>query len=94
MSPAYGHDVVRFDGFWYSTLAGDPRDTFFRGIWEALEPFGFRPHWGKVLPSPPRKWAAYYEKQLPRMRDFKTLRAELDPENIFLTSYFREHLAI
>ncbi|MBL8741929.1 MAG: FAD-binding protein, partial [Myxococcales bacterium] len=64
LSPAYGTDVVRFDGFWYSTLAGDPRDQFFRGIWERLEPFGFRPHWGKVLPSPPRKWAAYYERQL------------------------------
>lgn len=94
LSPAYGTDVVRFDGFWYSTLAGDPRDQFFRGIWERLEPFGFRPHWGKVLPSPPRKWAAYYERQLPRFADFKKLRAEYDPTSIFLTSYFREHLAI
>jgi hypothetical protein len=94
LSPAYGTDVVRFDGFWYSTLAGDPRDAFFRGIWELLEPFGFRPHWGKVLPSPPRKWAAYYQAQLPRFADFKTLRREYDPDDIFLTRYFREHLAI
>ncbi len=94
LSPAYGTDVVRFDGFWYSTLAGDPRDKFFRGIWQLLEPFGFRPHWGKVLPSPPRKWAAYYERQLPRFTDFKKLRGEYDPDEIFLTSYFREHLAI
>ena len=47
-----------------------------------------------MLPSPPRKWAAYYERQLPRFTDFKKLRGEYDPDEIFLTSYFREHLAI
>ncbi|NUP05942.1 MAG: hypothetical protein HOW73_07780 [Polyangiaceae bacterium] len=92
MSQAHGTDVVRFDAFWFFHNADDPRQRFFRGVWEALEPLGFRPHWGKVLPVPGRTFAAYYERQLPRMKDFKRLRGGYDPTNIFLTDYYREHL--
>lgn len=94
MSQAHGTDVVRFDAFWFHHNAGDPRDHFFRGIWETLEPLGFRPHWGKVLPSPGRAFASYYAEQLPRMNDFKRLRRGYDPADVFLTDYFREHLDI
>ena len=37
MSSAYGTDVVRLDAFWFFHNAGDPRERFFRGLWEALE---------------------------------------------------------
>ncbi len=94
LSPAYGHDVIRFDGFWYGTRAGDPRDHFFRGVWELLAPLGFRPHWGKVLPAPPRRWVEHYERALPRLSSFRALRQRFDPDAVFLTSYFREHLGI
>ena len=45
----------------------------------ALEPFGPRPHWGKIFTASPAATATRY----PRLDDFRRLAAELDPAGKF-----------
>ncbi len=92
LSPAYGTDVVRIDVFRFGRDAPTNPRGFYDAFWQVLKPFGFRPHWGKWLPEASADWRAYYEQQLPRLADFKALRAKWDPDGIFLSDYWREHL--
>ncbi|WP_437964284.1 D-arabinono-1,4-lactone oxidase [Sorangium sp. So ce260] len=94
MSPSYGADVFRVDVFWFALNGGD-KDAFYKPFWEdVLKPFGFRPHWGKFLPPASPDWVEYYRQNFPRMDDFLVLRAKLDPQQIFVTDYWRENLGI
>jgi hypothetical protein len=93
LSPAYGADCFRVDPFWFSTWAGS-RSEYFAPIWEELRELDFRPHWGKHLPEPSAAWRAHYRKVFPKLEDFLKLRAQLDPKQIFVSSYWREHLGI
>ncbi len=97
LSPGYdpqgtaGKPWIRFDPFWFSNWGGDPNfDDFF----DMFEKWGFRPHWGKILPKPGERWRAHYRKHFPKLEDFLELRAERDPDGIFLTQYWRDHLGI
>jgi hypothetical protein len=92
LSPSYGTNVFRVDPFWFNTWAGHPNDEFFPPFYDLLKDLDFRPHWGKYLPPPSDAWRAHYRKVLPRLDDFLKLRAQLDPKDIFLTTYWREHL--
>jgi len=92
LSPSFGRDSLRIDVFWFGKNAGSPSDSFYPRFWKLLEPFGLRPHWGKVLPAPSSHYHAYYRKELPRLDDFLRLRATLDPGGVFATPYWREHL--
>ncbi len=94
MSPGYGSDCLRINVFWFHRWAGEPSDSFYPAMWELLEPFGFRTHWGKYLPKASAKWLAHYKKQLPKLGEFLKLREQFDPKQIFVTSYWREHFAI
>jgi hypothetical protein len=98
MSPSYGEEpVVRIDVFWFGYSAGDPSVVFFPKFWNLLQAFDFRLHWGKYLPSDPlpeKRWAKYFKERYPRWDDFLRIRATMDPRNIFLTSYWREHLGL
>lgn len=92
LSPSYGADVVRIDVFWFGLNAGSPADSFYPKFWSLLEPYGFRPHWGKYLPNASADWRAYYRAQLPMIEPFLKLRKELDPKNVFLTQYWIDNL--
>ncbi len=95
MSPGYGdEDFLRVNVFWFNRWAGSPCDSFYPAIWELLEPFGFRTHWGKHLPKPGAKWLSYYKKQLPKLDAFLKLREQFDPKQIFVSSYWRAQFAI
>ncbi len=95
LSPAYGTDVVRIDIFWFGGNAGSPATSFFPAFWKVLEPFGFRPHWGKYLPPADGPTGArYLAAKYPRLDDFMTLRAKQDPKGMFVTEYWRDHLGI
>ncbi len=48
-----------------------------------LEPFGARPHWGKLFSIPPQRVQAFYEK-LPQ---FKQLLLQYDPEGKFRNAF-------
>lgn len=91
LSPSYGTDVLRVDVFWFGLNAGDPRQ-FYEPFWKVLDAFRFRPHWGKILPGPSGTWRQAWRDRLPRLGDFLKLRAQLDPDGVFLTPYWRDHL--
>jgi hypothetical protein len=98
MSPSSdGEPVVRVDFFWFGYNAGDPAKEFYQQFWDLLAQFNFKLHWGKYLPGDPlpeKRWAKYFAARFKHWGDFMALRAKLDPKNIFLTSYWREHLGL
>jgi hypothetical protein len=94
MSPSYGGAVFRVDVFWFALNAGKPGEHFYPRFWSLLKDFAFRPHWGKHLPDASPEWRAYYRSTMPMLERFLALRAELDPQQIFVSSYWRDHLGI
>ena len=90
MSPAYGEDVIKYDMFWFPLNQGNPAVDFYPQFWELLKEFDFRPHWGKFLPDNAPELKALY----PRWNDFMKLREQMDPHQVFVTSYWRGHLGI
>jgi len=93
LSPAYGSAVVRIDVFWFAHNSEDVM-AFYRPFWNKLKRFGWRPHWGKLMPTPSDAWRAHYRAQLPKLEAFLTLRDQLDPQQIFVSEYWRAHLGI
>jgi xylitol oxidase len=53
-----------------------------------LEPFGARPHWGKVFAVEPAKLQARY----PKLKDFKAMLAEHDPKGKFRNEFIEANL--
>jgi len=92
MSPSFGRDIVRIDCIWFANNAGDP-ERFFGQYWDLMKPLGFRPHWGKFVPHG-SDWTPYFAKQFPRWNDFLAKRAQLDPDGLFLTKYWRARLGL
>jgi D-arabinono-1,4-lactone oxidase len=106
LNPAYssGEDewrdgALRIDVYWFAGNAADPTQTLYLGLWNLLRDAGipFRLHWGKFQPSyapGDRTWVDFFRAQYPRWDDFLRLRGERDPNNIFLTDYWREHFGL
>jgi hypothetical protein len=91
--------AFRIDPYWFAENAEDPVETFFADLWTLLRDAGipFRLHWGKFQPRCPvgdREWVDFFRDQYPRWDDFLRLRAERDPNNIFLTDYWRERFGL
>jgi hypothetical protein len=106
LSPAHssGDDewkdgALRIDPYWFADNADNPAETLFAGLWRLLRDNGvpFRLHWGKFQPlyaRGDRDWVDYFRAHYPRWDDFLRLRAERDPNNIFLTDYWRERFGL
>lgn len=90
MSPSYGEDVIKIDTFWFEKNKGNPDQNFYPQFWELLAEFDYRLHWGKSLSGD----VAYLRALYPRWDDFMKLRAEMDPQQVFVTEYWRRHLGI
>ena len=103
MSPAYKTKVVRVDVFWFGNDLGEPID-FYQKFWDLLAPFDFRPHWGKYLPKGKYTgstsgddfdtWIDYLKHQYPKWDEWMTFRNHVDPHQVFVNEYWREHLGI
>lgn len=98
MSPSYGRHSCRLDVFWFHTKADRAtREAFFERFWSLMRQEGldFRAHWGKYLP-PARSGAGaeYLRAQYPMWGRFMQVRKRMDPDGIFLSSYWKEHLGI
>lgn len=104
MSPAYKTDVVRIDVFWFGNDLGDPIE-FYQRFWDLLAPFDFRPHWGKYLPKGDytgsdkdkrryKTWVEYLSDRYHKWSAWMELRNKVDPHQIFVNEYWREHLGI
>ncbi len=86
LSPAQGRDSVAFHFTWVA-------DTelvlpVVRRVEAVLNPFGPRPHWGKVFDVP----AEVVRGRYPRLEDFRALAASLDPSAKFTNAFVREVL--
>jgi hypothetical protein len=91
--------AFRVDPYWFAENAEDPVETLYAGLWALLRDAGipFRLHWGKFQPRfPPGdlSWVDFFAAQYPRWDDFLALRAERDPNNVFLTAYWRERFGL
>jgi hypothetical protein len=90
--------AFRVDPYWFVENAEDPVE-FYGQLWTLLAEAGipFRLHWGKFQPRYPegdRGWVDFFRAQYPRWDDFLALRAERDPNNIFLTDYWRKRFGL
>ncbi|HEX9966914.1 MAG TPA: D-arabinono-1,4-lactone oxidase, partial [Solirubrobacterales bacterium] len=91
--------AFRVDPYWFAENAEDPVERFYPQLWSLLRDAGipFRLHWGKFQPRYPagdRTWIDFLRAQYPRWDDFLALRAERDPNNVFLTDYWRERFGL
>ncbi|MET7443123.1 D-arabinono-1,4-lactone oxidase, partial [Streptomyces sp. NPDC005568] len=86
LSPAYGRDTVALHFTWIADTAAVL--PVVRRVEEALDPFGPRPHWGKVYAMP----SAVVRGRYPRLADFAALAAELDPAGKFRNAFVDEVL--
>jgi microsomal dipeptidase-like Zn-dependent dipeptidase len=105
LNPAYsdGGDIwkegaFRVNPFWYGRNAEDPAVEFFPQFWDLLraKDIPYRLHWGKYLPLVERDpgWVRHIRAQYARWHQFLELRRKRDPDGIFLTEYWRDHLGL
>jgi xylitol oxidase len=83
MSPQYGADTISVHFTW--TREPEPVERALAQVEAALEPFGARPHWGKLFLRSP---APLYE----RREDFLGLAERLDPRGAFRNRWFERAL--
>ena len=97
MDASHGdNDLFRIDVFWFGLNDTNPLDEFYPQFWNALDAAGieYRLHWGKFLPNPDPQSPDRITKQYPQWPAFNQARTQLDPDNIFLTNYWQQHLGI
>ncbi|MGW2488994.1 FAD-binding protein [Streptomyces sp. NPDC001606] len=86
LSPAHGRDSVALHFTWVrDETAVLP---VVRRLEEVLEPFGPRPHWGKVYGIP----APALRQRYPRLAAFRELARSLDPAGTFSNAFVRDLL--
>lgn len=86
MSPCYGQASVGLHFTWHPDWAGVR--ALLPLIEERLEPFGARPHWGKLSTLPAEPLRARYE----RLADFRELLQALDPQGKFRNPFLDNNL--
>jgi D-arabinono-1,4-lactone oxidase len=92
--------VVRIDFYWFVGNAGNPAQVFYPQFWKLFRDNGvpFRLHWGKFQPMGDEaalaSWAAFFRSQYARWDDFLSRRQKLDPNNVFLTTYWRQRFGL
>ena len=91
--------VLRINPYWFGDNATGGAERFFAGLWNLLRDndVPFRLHWGKYQPPASREdpqWVDFIAQQYPCWEDFLRLRAEWDPDDIFLTDYWRDRLGL
>ena len=94
LSPATGSHAFRVDVFWFGNNHGNPVTDFFPRFWDALEPLGYRLHWGKFLPSSDPARPDRLTSRYPQWDRWNDVRARVDPTGRFLTQYWRAHLGL
>ena len=100
LSMSYNQKMVRVDPYWWHGNKGDKRE-YFSYFWDVLMDItGTRLHWGKYLPLPGQKCGnttfnlAYLKSVYPKMDDWLKFREEMDPDQVFVSDYWRGILEI
>ncbi|HEV3052692.1 MAG TPA: D-arabinono-1,4-lactone oxidase [Longimicrobium sp.] len=92
--------AFRVDIYWWAENPGDPALTFYPQYWKLFRDAGipFRLHWAKFQPvipeGDPEGWTAFFRAQYPKWDAFMELRRRRDPNNVFLTDYWRERFGL
>lgn len=86
LSTAYKRDSVAIHFTWKQEI--DAVIALLPEVEAALEPFNYRPHWGKIFTMSPDKLQARYEK----MADFKALVKEFDPKGKFRNEFVDKNI--
>jgi xylitol oxidase len=86
MSPQYETDTVSLHFTW--TREPEAVTRVLAELEAALEPFEFRPHWGKLFVANAAALAPRYE----RHADFKRLVERLDPRGAFRNAWFERNV--
>jgi D-arabinono-1,4-lactone oxidase len=92
MSPAYDQQSVRINLLRFD-VGTSSNINYYQEFWDLFQSkdIPFRLHWGKFLPpASSATGAGYLSKQFKKWDDFLTLRKQMDPNNIFLNSYWKE----
>ena len=82
LSPTQGQESAFIAFHMYK---GMDESAYFNWVHETMERFGGKPHWGKVN----RYDGSNIESFYPHARTFNDIRKQHDPENVFLTGYFK-----
>ena len=100
LSMSYNQKMVRVDPYWWAYNKGNKRE-YFSYFWDVLLDIpGTRLHWGKYLPLPGQKCGnttfnlAYLKSVYPKMDDWLKLREKMDPNQVFVSDYWRKILEI
>jgi len=80
LSPCFGRDT-----FWIDVFFDEWDSLFAYDLADAVADSGGRCHWGKYLTLDP----AHLRGQYPRLDEFRTARAALDPDGLFANAYTR-----
>ncbi len=98
MSPGYQQDSFRVNMLFFTRGAKIKPDDYFKQFWNLFveNKINYRLHWGKNLPGTtnPLAGPSYLQSQYPMWTNFMNMRKTYDPNNIFLTSYWANHLGI
>ncbi|MES2797943.1 MAG: D-arabinono-1,4-lactone oxidase [Bacteroidota bacterium] len=86
LSTAYKRDSVAIHFTWKQET--EAVMALLPEIEAALEPFDYRPHWGKLFTLDPKKLQSRYDK----MTNFKELIKEFDPEGKFRNEFIDKNL--
>jgi FAD/FMN-containing dehydrogenase len=76
LSPAQGADTCQIGAY---TTDGPDCAPYFDAFWDAMRPFGARPHWGKELDHTVAELRPLY----PHYERFIELRETMDPNRVF-----------
>jgi len=86
LSPFYEQDSIAFHFTWKPLL--DDVLTLLPRIESALEPFGPRPHWGKLFAAPPQDLEAAY----PKLPEFRRLLQRFDGDGKFRNEFISRYV--
>lgn len=101
MSQSYGRNVIRVDPYWWEFNPTGNLHDFFTKYWNVLLTIPTaRLHWGKHFPAVGQKFGnitigpEYVQQAFPKFNEWLSLRNKYDPQQIFVTSYWRSLLGI
>jgi alditol oxidase len=86
LSTAYKRDSVAIHFTWKQEI--EAVMALLPEVEAALEPFEYRPHWGKIFTISPEKLRSRYEK----MADFVALATEYDPDGKFRNEFMDKNI--
>jgi xylitol oxidase len=86
MSPCCGRDSVAIHFTWQADWEGVRQ--VLPAMEEQLEPYGARPHWGKLFTMSPGRVKSLYEK----LPDFRRLLLECDPGGKFRNDFMNQYI--